>query len=301
MDFCSSKLDFYQSKGFVHFDSGVSKQLLLKLRNLAKQLEESAKKDYFAGQVSNQYTLCTRASEPRLFRYNNLFFEAPELIIQLLASPMILTIFKDLCGNDCVPMQLDLVFKYAHPHPDIAWHQDAIVSRKHPFLAVGIYLDDAHMDDGCLSFVPGTQSRTQDVFKLSSQYGWDIPNVTQQPVKAGDILVHDVMILHGSKPKRTVGSRRTLYLELSSIKGIQESGNHSHEWIELRKQWMAHVVKAADPESIPKHWHDFYGEPKYDLDSLVELIKEKWEPPIPAVWSHKNVEHPDYPTPSELR
>ena len=301
MDLCISKLDFYRQKGFVRFESAISDSLLLKLRSLSDQLEESAKKEFYEGEIRNQYHISVETSEPRLFRYNDLLFDSPEIIIELLASPMMMAICKYLCGEQCVPMQADLVYKYPHPHPHIAWHHGAPHSRQYPYLNVGVYLDDANLNDGCLRYIPNSQHHITDIYELSSQYGWEIPDVVQQPAKAGDILVQDMMILHSSEPKRSPGVRRTIYIELRPFSAIIENGKQSKQWAELRKEWMSHVIQAAAPENIPEGWYDFYGKPKYDLNTLVELIKEKWEPPIPAVWSHKNVEHPDYPTPADLR
>jgi hypothetical protein len=222
-------------------------------------------------------------------------------MFELLASPIIMTISKILGGDGCVPMQLDIIYKYPHPHPHVAWHQDAPHSRKCPYFNIGVYLDDANLNDGCLNFVPNTQHNILDIYKLASLHGWGIPGVVQQPAKAGDIVVHDMMILHSSKPKRSEGVRRTIYIELRPLAGIIDSAKQSQEWAELRKQWMAHVLKAAEPSSIPAGWNEFYGEPKYDVNTLVKRIKAKWEPPIPSIWSPKHVEHPNYPTPADLR
>ncbi|WP_125781445.1 phytanoyl-CoA dioxygenase family protein [Pseudoalteromonas rubra] len=295
------KLSFYEQNGFVRFEQALSQDLLQRLRALSVRLEASAKQELADGAVRNQYHLSNESGEPRLFRYNDLFFDDPELVLDLLASPTMLAICESMVGLGCVPMQLDLVYKYPHPHPHIAWHHGAPHPRNYPYLNVGVYLDDADLDDGCLRYIPDSQHEILDIYTLSSEHGWQIPGVVQQPAKAGDILVQDMMILHSSEPKRSEGVRRTIYIELRPIEGIAESGKQSAQWAELRKQWMAHVIKRADPKDVPADWQAFYGEPEYDLATLVNLIEEKWEPPIPAVWSHRDVEHPDYPTPADLR
>ncbi|TMP39535.1 phytanoyl-CoA dioxygenase family protein [Pseudoalteromonas rubra] len=295
------KLGFYEQNGFVRFEQALSKELLQRLRDLSVKLEASAKEDLANGAVRNQYYLSTESGEPKLFRYNDLLFDDPELIIDLLASPTMMAICEEMVGEGCVPMQLDLVYKYQHPHPHISWHHGAPHPRNYPYLNVGVYLDDADLDDGCLRYIPDSQHEILDIYALSSQYGWNIPGVVQQPAKAGDILVQDMMILHSSEPKRSEGPRRTIYIELRPVEGIAESGKQSAQWAELRKQWMAHVIQAAEPEDVPVGWLEYYGKPEHDLATLVKLIEEKWEPAIPAVWSQKNVEHPDYPTPADLR
>ncbi|KAF7781855.1 hypothetical protein PRUB_b1202 [Pseudoalteromonas rubra] len=295
------KLSFYEQNGFVRFEQALSQDLLARLRDLSVRLEDSAKADLANGALRNQYFLSTESDEPKLFRYNDLLFDDPELVLALLASPTMMAICEQMVGLGCVPMQLDLVYKYPHPHPHIAWHHGAPHPRNYPYLNVGVYLDDADLDDGCLRYVPDTQHEVLDIYELSSQYGWDIPGVVQQPAKAGDILVQDMMILHSSEPKRSEGPRRTIYIELRPVEGIAESAMQTAQWAELRKQWMAHVIKAADPQDVPAGWLEYYGEPEHDLPTLVTMIEEKRESPIPAVWSHRNVEHPDYPTPADLR
>ena len=94
---------------------------------------------------------------PRLFRYNDLLFESPELIIELLASPPLIEVYKELVGDGAVPLQLDVAYKYPYPH--ITWHQDAPHSRQYPYLNIGIYLDDALLEDGCLRYVPNPQHK----------------------------------------------------------------------------------------------------------------------------------------------
>jgi len=40
----------------------------------------------------------------------------------------------------------------------------------------------------------------QDICLLSQAHGRDIPGTVEQPAKAGDILIQDMMILHDSPP-----------------------------------------------------------------------------------------------------
>lgn len=295
------KLDFYDQNGFVRFEQAFSSELKDRLVDFSETLEAAAAEAFNNQVVSSSYYVSGESGVPRLFRYNDLLFENPQLIVDLLACPTMMAISEQLCGQGCVPMQLDLVYKYPHPHPHIAWHHGAPHPRNYPYLNIGVYLDDANLDDGCLRYLPNSQHSILDIHSLATEHGWDIPGVVQQPAKAGDILVQDMMILHSSEPKRSAGPRRTIYIELRPMDGIAESGKQSAEWTELRRQWMAHVIEAANPEDVPEGWAEFYGKPEHDLATLVELIKTKVEPPIPAVWAIDKVDHPNYPTPADLR
>lgn len=78
---------------------------------------------------------------------------------------------------------------------------------------------------------------------------------------AGDILVQDMMILHGSPPKRSPGTRRTIYVELRPVEGVLESEAQSEQWVELRRRWMGLVLKAAGTTDWPVDWRLDYPVP----------------------------------------
>ena len=198
-------------------------------------------------------------------------------------------------------MQLDILFKHEGPGSVIRWHQGAPHPRGFPYLNVGFYLDDADAGDGCLRYVPGTQHELQDIPGLSEKYGWEPPGVVEQPAKAGDILVQDMMVLHGSQPKQKTSLRRTVYIEFRPVAGIHESGEQSERWAELRNRWMGLVLRRAEVSDWPDAWRADHPD---DLGEDVEEVRpilEHAEPPIPAVYGERPVETEDYPFSSELR
>jgi hypothetical protein len=110
-----------------------------------------------------------------------------------------------------------------------------------------------------------------------------------------------MMILHGSSPKRSCGVRRTVYIEFRPADGVRESKAQSEHWIELRKRWMGLVLRQAESADWPREWRD-------DLPSDLGTVQEEardvgahWEPPIPAVYHHENIETADYPVPADMR
>lgn len=291
----------YQQKGYTLFSNALPTELLVTWRKLADTLEQKALAQHLSGEHSSHACIINDPVGPRLMRYDNLFAEEMDATLALLATPAMIDIAKQLCGDGAIPLQIDLLYKHQHPHPVINWHQGAQHPRTYPYLNIGIYLDDADKDDGCLLYVPETQHALEDIQALSEQYGWEIPNVVQQPAKAGDIMVQDMMILHGSAPKRSAGCRRTIYVEIRPSLGVAESGRQSREWTQLREQWMALVIEQADPAIIPKHWFELYPVGKVDKQALIQALLERREPPIPAVWATFPVDHPNYPVPADMR
>ncbi|QSX37411.1 phytanoyl-CoA dioxygenase family protein [Shewanella sedimentimangrovi] len=297
----SSQQQQLKDRGYVLLEQALPQALLLRWQSRAAELERRALEAQAQGRPLYHACVVQDPVGPRLMRYDDVFADAWDDSLALLACPAMLVVAQQLCGDGTVPLQLDILYKHQHPHPVINWHQGAQHPRSYPYLNIGIYLDPAPAGDGCLRYVPGTQHRLHDIQDLSAEHGWDIPGVAQQPAQPGDILVQDMMILHGSEPKRSPGCRRTIYVELRPMAGILESGRQSPEWAELRRQWMALVLERANPADVPPHWYELYPVGKVDEAELRARLVAQREAPIPAVWATFPVEHPNYPVPADLR
>ena len=213
--------------GFTLLPQELPIELLERWRNLAERLESRALKSYAKAEQVRGACVIEDPVGPRLMRHDDVLGIDPDAVLDLLACPAMLAVARDLCGPGVVPLQFDILYKHQHPHPVVIWHQGAAHPRGYHYLNVGVYLDDAPADDGCLKYVPGTQHKLQDICSLAETHGWDVPGVVEQPAKAGDILVQGMMILHGSAPKRSPGVRRTIYIELRPAAGIIESNAQS--------------------------------------------------------------------------
>ncbi|WAC02123.1 phytanoyl-CoA dioxygenase family protein [Lacinutrix neustonica] len=205
----------------------------------------------------------------------------PDAVLDLLASPILMAIARDICGPDAVPLQCDALFKHNHLESEISWHQDALHARKFPYLNVGIYLDDAPLGDGCLQYITKSQHKKQDIGKLVSQYGWDLPDMVKVPVKAGDILIQDMMVLHGSQMKRDPGVRRTIYVEMRPATAVLDQGAQSREWMALRKRWMGIVLRRSKSKWPEDSYTALTKDLKSDSEEIEKILRLR-EPPIPA-------------------
>ena len=177
---------------------------------------------------------------------------------------------------------------------------DTVVLDSSAYLNVGIHLDDSGVDDGCLRYVPGTQHEAQDICSLTERDGWHLPGSVDVPTRAGDILVQDMMVLHCSLPKRSPGYRRTVYVELRPADAIVADGSQSADWVELRRRWMALVVRRATPGAEIDARASTLPETGAVADE-VAAIAALPEPPLPSLYCAHPVDHPDYPTPADLR
>ena len=287
--------------GYLRLANAVPPQLLKRWQDLAERLEREALDAHRDGRRTPGVCVVEDPVGPRVMRYDDILAIDPDACLELLACPAMMEVARQLSGRGTVPLQMDILYKQQHPHPVIKWHQGAPHPRGYPYLNVGIYLDDAPAGDGCLRYVPGTQHGLVNIEKLSEEHGWEIPGVVELPASAGDILIQDMMILHGSQPKRSPGVRRTIYVELRPYDGIIESGEQSEQWGALRQQWMQLALQNCEPGAWPKDWLGDYGVTDRKKEEILRAIVEEREPPTPAVWGIHPIETEDYPVPSDMK
>ncbi|MFT4941516.1 MAG: hypothetical protein ACI88A_004586 [Paraglaciecola sp.] len=290
-----------EGQGFTLLPAALPSGILKRWQKLAQQLETNALDAHERSKQTHGACVIQDPVGPRLMRYDDVLGIDPSAVIELLACPAMIAVARELCGRNAIPLQLDILYKHQHPHPVIMWHQGAPHPRSYAYFNIGIYLDDANPNDGCLQYVPNTQHELQDIAGLAKNHGWAIPGAVEQPAKAGDILIQDMMILHGSPPKRSPGTRRTIYVELRTVEGVLESEAQSSQWIELRKRWMGLVLKHAEAGSWPEEWQQDYPTDLGSLQMESENILRYHEPPIPAVYGIQDFDQTDYPVPADMR
>lgn len=294
----------FKKQGVLHLPNAIPESLLQQWQKQARTLEQDVEQAHSSGHQIAGVLIEQGQHRSHLSRYCDIYARDPHLCLDLLACPALIAIARQLCGRGVIPLAMDLLYKQPYPCSQILWHQDAPHSRQSPYLNVGIYLDDAQSGDGCLRCVPGSQHNTHDIEALSEAHGWDIPGTIEVPAKAGDIIIHDAMILHGSPPMFSDKTRRTLYVELRPFSAASDGGPHSENWVALRKQWMAEILshseKTYSEQALwPEDWKTDYPPAQGQPEPLMQKIVQQWEAAIPALWAINRVETDIYPVPAE--
>ena len=193
-----------------------------------------------------------RSAGEVFFRVNYLHNKQEGASLELLGSPQVLGVAESLCGENFVPAYESMVFKKAGDGEKIPWHQDAVHTRKHRVFNFDLYLDESKAGNGALRIVPKSQKIIQDSCNVAIEHGWDLPGVIQVELEPGDVLLHDVMVLHGSE--RTLGKalRRTIYYEFRSAEMILEEGPWDADFIEQRMRLVPLALKRFGAQ-YPEH------------------------------------------------
>jgi hypothetical protein len=163
--------------------------------------------------------------------------------VDLMGHPFILRSMEQLLGTkDFIPTWDSLVFKMEGEGVPIRWHRDASaesVGFDTPAIDVGYYLDSASVELGnCLWVVPGSHKWPD---YLAGQMGLHLTKdgfnrngAVPVPVEPGDVILHNILVLHGSSSS-TSPLRRTVYFEYRSIPHELKFGPHQPHYMPVKQ------------------------------------------------------------------
>ena len=234
----------FDEQGFLVLRNRIPDGMLARLQEAADYWIATGKQSRPAGQAGDDYRFADRGDHKVMFRVDYLHNKERPASLELLGSPEILGIAESLAGKNFVPTYEAMVFKDTGNGAPIEWHQDATHPRRYRIFNVDIYLDAALLGQGALRVVPGSQTGKVDICDLRDQYGWGVPRSLEVQMGPGDILVHDVMLVHGSEPTLGNALRRTLYYEFRPAEQILEEGPWDRSWVDKRLRMLPLALEA---------------------------------------------------------
>ncbi len=219
-----TQVEYYYDNGYLVVKKVLNAEEVAELRSVTDEFVEKS-----AGVTSNDDVFDLEPSHspenPRLRRLKNPADQHP-VYDKTLRHDKILDIVAQLIGSSIRCNGQKLNMKLPQGGSPVEWHQDWAF---HPhtnddLLAVGVALDDANQENGCLLVLPGThKGRILD----HHQDGHFVGAVTEPefvsggavPVvlEAGDISIHHVRVLHASMPNTSDKPRRLLLLMYCAV------------------------------------------------------------------------------------
>lgn len=141
----------------------------------------------------------------------------------LLGHPFILrSVERLLQGPSFIPTWDSKVFKAAGAGAAVNWHRDAgpILPDMPPILFVDFYLDDADFSTA-LRAIPGSHRWSRGeamdrISQLNASGSFDPEEAVVLPMRAGDVLLHNIHTIHGS-PAAMGAMRRVIYFAFRAI------------------------------------------------------------------------------------
>lgn len=161
-----------------------------------------------------------------------LYGNAP-LVTQLLQDGRILSLVTSILGEEVWFFADKALLKPPHIGVEKPWHQDLPYfpfEPKAPYLHVAVWmaLDDATRENGCMQYIPGSHLWgnltthtvwTENVSHLAvDESRIDPSQAVMAEAKAGDVVLHDGMVLHYSAPNRSPHPRWAMILDFISTR-----------------------------------------------------------------------------------
>lgn len=228
------QIQFYDEQGYLILRNWIPQPLLQRLQAAGQAWINQGLNTQSHDPMYEDYAFAQRDNGRVMFRVNYLHNKGEAASLELLGSPYVLGVAESLCGPNFVPTYESMVFKQAGDGEAIPWHQDAVQPRNHRIFNFDLYLDASRIGAGALRVIPKTQQRKHDVCALAEQYGWDHPDAIDVEMEPGDVLLHDIMVVHGSARVAGNALRRTLYYEFRPAEEILEDGPWDRDWIDRR-------------------------------------------------------------------
>lgn len=158
------------------------------------------------------------------------------------------SIAEQLCGPDMVLDYDQLLAKPPHKEDAVfAWHQDLaywIDTEDTRTATAWLAVDDSTIENGCMSFVPGSHREPQlrahrplhgdrdRSHTLVADVDEEQDELRPVPIRRGDVTVHHERVIHGSRGNHSAGWRRAYIVAFRARSAVEEERRrgftHSH-------------------------------------------------------------------------
>jgi len=265
----------FDDNGYLVLRNRIPNDLLRRLQGAATNWMSEGRQVPADDPAAVDYHYANRAVGRVMFRVDYVHNKGQAASLELLGSPAVLGIAESLAGHNFVPTYESLVFKNEGDGAAIEWHQDAVHPRTYRVFNVDVYLDASRIGEGALRVAPGSHRQPVDICDLKEKYGWDAPGVVQVEMDPGDVLVHDVMVVHGSEAVTGNKLRRTVYYEFRAAEQIMSEGPWDASWVDQRLRLVPLGLEEharANPGSAQFDWRiDAAFRPVSSGDAEAEL------------------------------
>lgn len=162
---------------------------------------------------------------PHIPRQNDRDPDLHREFLDLCLDPEILDLVESAIGPDLILWSSGVFCKPPEVGREVPWHQDGRYWPLRPLATCSVWVavDDSRPENGCLRYLPGSHAARR-LYRHERAEGGDlvlnrrVPPSELDPasardavLRAGEVSLHDVYLVHGSNPNRS-GRRRAGYV-----------------------------------------------------------------------------------------
>jgi len=203
------QVEEFTTRGYTVLPAAVDAATLARLRAEADELVDrfecgERRSDFWTYDVPG-------CALPMLYRVHNLECQGTPGIGELFGGALQRGLAGAFLGAGARPTVCAMVVKTPGV-AEVPWHRDRVDVPPAAALNLSVYLDDAGADNGCLELVPASHHLGDDADPVAIRDGGPTVRV---PAAPGDVLVHDVRLVHGSGPNDGDRVRRSIITEFA--------------------------------------------------------------------------------------
>ncbi len=189
--------------------------------------------------------------ESKAFAIDQLFNKGGNEFLSLLTHPVIAGLIAGAVGGDFLISQEFVVIKNRHSPNEVGWHQDIVTDSALSGYMIGIYLDDADANEGCLRIIPGSHVSGEHMCELQKK------ECIAVPMKAGDVLIHDLKLAHSSGVLTHHPIRRVVYVEVLPMELVTTAGLYNAAFVAARSR-LPELAGRRETECVKEQITELY-------------------------------------------
>lgn len=253
----NDQAQFFLDNGFLVIRNVVVSEELRLLQEQTMGVVEAG----MSGDGDEDFRYRVRENGERVYWRTEYIINKLEANRALLAHPFILRSVEKLQGPNFIPTWDSLVVKVPDQAASVPWHRDASVptgcTYTQPIFNVDFYLDAADLKS-CLWVIPGSNHwEAAAAEERCSRPGFDFTDAVPVPMNPGDVIFHNIQLLHGSPEGEGNALRRTVYYEFRAGEIEAEFGPHTLEYLALKQHMLVECIglrKQAAYTSSEQHF-----------------------------------------------
>ncbi|RAP77450.1 phytanoyl-CoA dioxygenase family protein [Paenibacillus montanisoli] len=198
------------------------------------------------GDPDYMYGTGVKSGQPVLRRVEYVIEKSDPMKV-LLGHPFILRSVEKLQGSNFIATWDSMVLKAPNEGIIVPWHRDAAVpdgcTDPRPIFNVDFYLDEADLKT-CLWVIPGSNKWSkEEAEKRCKEPGFTTEDAIPVPMQPGDVIFHNIEVLHGSPSGDGNPLRRTVYYEFRPGEIEAEFGPHTLEYLSLKQHLLLDCIE----------------------------------------------------------
>ena len=243
----------FEDQGFVILKKVFSEEKLQEIRDLQERIVAYAEKNLEDPFLP--WSLEHRSDQGVLY---DLYQRHPEFQ-EMASNKQILDCLENILGENIYLYDNSLVYKPKGRKNGVPWHQDFISRPDEPLkIIVWIAIDDVTKENGTVQVIPGShkqgflpwyrvEGETHHDRVMPEYVEKDKDKIIHVELEAGDVLLFNMLVLHGSDEVHTDIPRRVYRCSYQSMEGKIYTPRQSPI-----------VMRGGSPEFLEKH----YNKPK---------------------------------------